>query len=184
MLSDVEWPHYCSASFAATKSFKSVRHRLFDLAIRTATFRRSRVGCGGEGRCMDVTSQLLWHLYVAGQRWPPVQQWVMKSTQWHDTKETSDKTQTDTKETPCMIWGGSGTREERIGEKREIRRRGMDSWGDKGKGLGRRRGYWEKGGEGKNKSDQEDELCRACGTLLLKENSVPLSIQWGVLYSK
>lgn len=60
-LSDVKQPHFCSASFAATKGFKLIRHRLFDLdlAIQTATVRQRRVGCGGEGRCMDVTLQLL-----------------------------------------------------------------------------------------------------------------------------
>lgn len=53
----------------------------------------------------------------------------------HQGDKWQDKTQAEKTETPYMISGGSGTREERIGEKREIGRRGMDSWRDKGKGF-------------------------------------------------
>lgn len=87
--------------------------------------------------------------YVAGQRCPSV-----KSGSWNqhtDTMETSDKTQTDRTETPCVIWGGGRTweEEEQTEEKSGIIRLVMDSWRDKEKGFvgrwGHRCIYTEKG---------------------------------------
>lgn len=71
----------------------------------------------GRGKCMDLASQFRWHVYVVGQRWPPV-----SSGLWNQHTDT----------TPI----GQVTQLERDKEGRKGRLRGMDSWGDKGMGLG------------------------------------------------
>lgn len=82
-----------------------------------------------------MTSQPQRQVGVAGQTcplWPGGR----SLNQHADTKVTSDKTQTDKTETPCMILAGGRT----SGEQRrgEIRRPGMGGGKDKGKGLGRK----------------------------------------------